>query len=395
MNRHLLIFLDKTIFRILFLLVVLVSRFSIRKGKGVPTHLEGNERILVIRPGGLGDGIMAIPLLKCIKEHAPRCRVTLLCQRKTRLAFDHVRYYDELVVIDDIDSIRQNIRFLASTRFHAVLDLEPFRRMSSIIAFLVGKEIRAGFDTNNRRLLYTHIISYPNEKNFESINMVRQLEVFGILPDRERASDIRFPLPIGLEDRALATLSGLSVDPDRNFIVAVFPGVLKPHHRWKMEEYAVLIRLILEEDERVVVLLMGTPGDRKDVDEVLQVTGENGRVKDLAGLTNFGESMGILKATRILVSCDGGAVYMGASMGCATLSIWGPGVLERFKPPGPMHVGVRKEYPCIPCVNYSRLGEFPKCPYDRKCLNTMAASEVFQHYMILKAGIPVGDRGDA
>jgi ADP-heptose:LPS heptosyltransferase len=217
--------------------------------------------------------------------------------------------------------------------------------------------------------------------------MVRQLEVFGILADREQASDIRFPLPVGLEERSRAILGRHSVDPARNIIVTIFPGVLKPHHRWKMEEYADLIRMILEEDDRAVVLLMGTPGDRKDVDEVLRVTGENGRVKDLAGLTNFGESLGILKATRILVSCDGGAVYMGASMGCRTLSIWGPGVMERFKPPGPMHVGVRKGYPCIPCVNYSRLGEFPKCPYDRKCMNDMTAIEVFRHYTILKAEI--------
>jgi hypothetical protein len=37
--------------------------------------------------------------------------------------------------------------------------------------------------------------------------------------------------------------------------VAVF-RVLKPHHRWKMEEYAALIRTT-EEDERVVVLSRG------------------------------------------------------------------------------------------------------------------------------------------
>jgi ADP-heptose:LPS heptosyltransferase len=159
-----------------------------------------------------------------------------------------------------------------------------------------------------------------------------------------------------------------------------------------MEEYAALIGMILEEDEHVVVLLMGTSEDRKDVDEVLRFSAGNRRVKDLAGLTTFGESLGILKVSRILVSCDGGAVYMGASMGCKTLSLWGPGVMERFKPPGPMHVGVRKGYPCIPCVNYSRLGEFPKCPYDRKCLNDMTASEVFEHYRILKGAMPTDDR---
>ncbi len=385
MNRKLLIVLDKTFFRVLFLLVALVSKLGIRRGvKGALPGIEDTRRILVIRPGGLGDGLMAIPLLKLLKKHVPRCRVTLMCQRKTRPAFDYVRFHDELVVIDEPGRFWGNIRLLASGRFEIVLDLEQFRRVTSILTFLTGARIRVGFDTNSRRLLYTHLISYPNEKHFESVNMVRQLEVFDIHSERDQAIDLGFPLPSGLVERARSILGSVSVDPDVDFVVSVFPGVLKPHHRWKMDGFAALVRKILEENERTVVLLMGAAGDRKEADEVLRFIGGNGRVKDLVGRTMFGESLALLKASKILVSCDGGAVYMGASMGCGTISLWGPGVMERFKPPGERHIGLRKMYPCIPCVNYARLGEFPPCPYDRKCLNDISAEEVYLSYKALK-----------
>ena len=89
-------------------------------------------------------------------------------------------------------------------------------------------------------------------------------------------------------------------------------------------------------------------------------------------------------ACRILVACDGGIVYMAACVGCATVSLWGPGVMERFKPPGELHSGVRKQYACIPYVTWSRLGEFPRCPYDRRCYNDLTAHEVFEHHARVK-----------
>ena len=85
-----------------------------------------------------------------------------------------------------------------------------------------------------------------------------------------------------------------------------------------------------------------------------------------------------------LLACDGGVVYMGAAMGCATISLWGPGVMERFKPPGDRHIGVRMDYACIPCVTWDRLGEFPSCPYRRRCYNDLEASAVFDAYCRLK-----------
>jgi len=97
------------------------------------------------------------------------------------------------------------------------------------------------------------------------------------------------------------------------------------------------------------------------------------------------ESLAVLRASRILLACDGGIVYMGAAMGCSTISLWGPGVMERFKPPGEEHVGIRKDYFCVPCVNYSRLGEFPGCAYDRRCMKDITVDEVFENYLVLKS----------
>ena len=385
MNRSLLIFLDKTVFTVIFYLVYF---FDALFKKTTPINgLKPNQStsFLVIRPGGLGDGLISIPMLKILRRNFPRHHITLMCVNKNRDAFKHLSFLDEVVVIDRLRDIKSNLIKLFRNEYTIALDLEPFRKVSSVIAFLSGAKFRIGFDTNVRRKLYTHIVTYHNEKSYESVNMVRQLSVLDITASGDDMLDMGFDLPGSLKERVDALLQSKNVEPKKEFIVAVAPGVLKPHHRWIMSRFAELVKMIRNEDFRTKILLIGSPSDLPDAREVLTHLGENERVIPLVGATTFSEALAILSNCKILIACDGGLVYMAAAMGCGTISLWGPGVMDRFKPPGENHIGIRKDYFCIPCVNYNRLGEFPPCPYNRRCYMDITAEEIFNRYLQLKA----------
>jgi ADP-heptose:LPS heptosyltransferase len=384
MNRNLLITLDKTIFKLFFYLIVLISKFKREAKNNYRINLENPERFLVIRPGGAGDGIMSIPLLKALRKNFPKSRITLLCVKKSKAGLQLTDLYDELYTIDNFKRSFKNLKAIFKSPYNVVFDLEQFRIITSVISYLTGSKIRIGFDTNNRRLLYTHFVTYANDKQYESINFINQLKVIGVEIPYEEAVDITFKLSQQEIDDAGKKLREKDINPGFQNTVAVFPGVLKAHHRWKMNEFAALTDLIIDEDENAKVLLMGTSDDIADTREVIKLLKNKNKVLDLTGKLNFTDALAVLTFCRIIIACDGGAVYMGAAMGCATISLWGPGVMERFKPPGKKHIGVRKDYFCIPCVNYSRLGEFPRCPYNRRCLNDITAEEVFNKYLFLK-----------
>jgi ADP-heptose:LPS heptosyltransferase len=211
------------------------------------------------------------------------------------------------------------------------------------------------------------------------------MEVLEIKNFGDEVVDIRFPLPSHIHKRVSKLLKTEGIQLQRDFIVAVAPGVLKSHHRWNMARFAELIEMILNEDHKANILLVGSPSDLKDAKEVLEKIDSGERIVNLVGRTTFSEVLAVLSICKILIACDGGLVYMAAAMECNTISLWGPGVMDRFKPPGENHIGVRKDYSCVPCVNYSRLGEFPPCPYDRKCLNDITAKDVFDFYIRLKS----------
>lgn len=390
MSRQLLLLLDKTLFRLIFYFVVLWAKPRYRAGVQEPAELPANARFLVIRPGGLGDALMCVPMLRALREAFPKGHITVVCVEKNRAALELLSWHDELVAIDVPRLLFQNALRLRRRRFDAVFDVEPFRRLSSIVAYWTGAPLRVGFDTGARRALYTHLVSYAHDRRFEGQNMTRQLAVLGVDVPSEKAGDLGFDLSADILDRAAERLQERGVELGRDYLVAVACGVLKPHHRWVMSEFAGLIDRIRDEDPAVKVVLVGGPADRPDTDEVVSNLDSRDRLIDLVGEVAFAEALGVLAACRVLVASDGGVVYMAACVGCATVSLWGPGVMERFKPPGDLHAGVRKQYACIPCVTWSRLGEFPRCPYGRRCYNDLTADEVFAGYARLKASARPG-----
>ena len=386
MNRKNLILIDKTIVRILFFFAAVSARFR-RTQVDIRPRLPRRPHFAVIRPGGLGDGIMSIPFLRCLRREFPTSRITLVCVTKNRAVFDLISYHDELVVLDDLTHTIQQLWRLNRTKLDVLFDLEPFRRTSSLVSWLSGAKTRVGFDTNSRRKLYTHLVTYAEESCSEPENMLNQLAVVGMHSLSEEARDTHISLTAEHRDTAKKRISAAGLDPESHFFVGVGVGTLKPENEWVMSEFALLIDSILAEDERTRVILLGSAEDMDNTEQVMQCINNTKRVIDLVAKTSITETLSILELCQILVVCDGGLVHMGSAMGCKTVSLWGPGPMQRFKPIGKDHIGIRKEYWCIPCISRERLGDFPGCPYNRRCLNDIKAAQVMDGYLLHKGRV--------
>jgi hypothetical protein len=133
MNRHLLIALDKTIFRLAFSIIAALAKTRHQETK-MCVELGSKPRILVIRPGGLGDAIMCIPFLRKLRNLFPQANITLVCLRKNMAVFGDSPYTDKVVVIDDMKELIPNLKYLMGQDIDIVFALEPFRRVSTLVA---------------------------------------------------------------------------------------------------------------------------------------------------------------------------------------------------------------------------------------------------------------------
>jgi len=334
----------------------LVQLLPLSKSKQPPSS-SPTKRLLVIRPGGIGDAVLLAPVLRAIKKVNSQLSIDVLAERRNAAVFEMVSDVDRVYCYDDLSQLVRVLR----RSYDVVVDSEQWYRLSAVIARLVRSDVRSGFATNNRRRLFTYQVDYQ-QGSYETDNFKA---LFAVLP---------FDLP-------LIDLPGLAVGdniksrahqffadcPERQF-VALFAGASVPEKKWPEERFRDLAKRCLALDVEVIIV-----GSKADYERAEAISAGM-RVLNLCGRTSLSETAAVLSMCSVLISGDSGLLHVAAALGRPTLSIFGPSSDLKWAPRGPNHVVVNRHLACSPC---SRYGTIPDCPIGCRCMQDITADEVF------------------
>ena len=330
--------------------------------KVVPKNIK---RILLIRPGGIGDAVLLIPSIICLKNKYPDAEINILAESRNVQTFslcsevDHVYCYDRLT-----DFYR-----FTKKRYDVVIDTEQWHRLSAIVARLLRSQVKIGYGTNSRRKLFTHVLEYSHE-TYERDSFFDLLRPLDVEPSEQLSSPF-LKIPQVVQDCAYKLPETIGRQP----FVVLFPGASISERRWGTERFTLLAdRLRLLGRTLVVV---GGPDDVVAGDEItLRVPG----VINLAGKTSLLQTAAILKDAVLLVSGDSGILHIAVGLDIPTVSLFGPGIASKWAPRGEKHVVINHQLSCSPCTKF---GTTPPCPIRAKCITDISVDEVFNAVQFL------------
>ena len=116
-------------------------------------------RVLVVRPGGIGDAVLLLPALRALREAVPGSKVDVLCESRNAPVFELSGFANRILRADAAPF--STLRALRRGRYAAVLDTEQFHRFSAVLAARTQAPLRVGFNVAPARLgLYTHTVPY-------------------------------------------------------------------------------------------------------------------------------------------------------------------------------------------------------------------------------------------
>jgi ADP-heptose:LPS heptosyltransferase len=337
---------------------------------GIAVH-----RILLIRPGGIGDAVLLAPTIEALKKKFPQAKLTVLAEKRNAGIFALIPGVDRVL---RYDVARE---FLAVFRLEPdiILDTEQYHRLSAVVARLIGAGILIGFGSNQRARLFHHAISYSHD-TYEAISFLQLLGPLGIgcsdLPDTPFLQ-----IPAAAQSQAAKLLASRGGCP----IVTIFPGASIPERRWGAERFARVAASIAALGYTIVVV--GGKEDRASAPEIIAgIKGLN-----FTGQTTLAETAAILQHSALLISADSGILHMGVGLGTPTISLFGPGIAEKWGPRGPLHRILDGHLPCSPCT---RFGSTQRCPRNAECMGMISADEVVQAAMMMlkKAEAPPYDQ---
>lgn len=322
------------------------------------------KRILIIRPGGIGDAVQIVPMVDCLYKAFPEASIDILAEKRNAAVFELT---PDLAGVYRYDRLPDLLRVIG-TKYDVVIDSEQWHYLSAVVARLMGSARCVGYATNERGQLFTDIVPYSHD-DYEAESFFHLLTPLGNDKLGQAHAPYLLP-PAAARTEAVTLLGEFAAVP----FIAVFPGASIPERRWGWERFSeVVLRLNSRE---IPVVVVGGKEDFSDGEKIIA----DKRGLNLAGKTLLAETAAVIARSALLVSSDSGILHIGVGLGKPTVSLFGPGIAKKWAPRGERHVVINKNLPCSPCTKF---GYTPRCRIDARCMAEISVDEVMAAILVL------------
>lgn len=339
-------------------------RHILRMNADVPPALTARPpaRLLVIRPGGMGDMVLLLPALRAIRHQFPGAAIDLICEKRNREILQLAAWPDTVLLYDDAPA--RLLIHLCRHRYDAVIDTEQFHYFSAIMAIAARAPARIGFKISpGRNLLYTHLANYDLEGS-ETDQFLALLAPLGIATVAPPAATLATPasLPVGLP-------SHFSTSGTR--LITIHPGCTTRYKQWAPARFAELMRR-LARDPRQVFALVGDRNDRRVAEAVMAQAGLGPRAVSLAGRLSLAETAAVLAKSALYVGGDSGLAHVAAALGTPTVTLFGPSDSRKWGARSGSHAIVQRQPACAPCCIFG----YHKLCRSIACMSAITVADV-------------------
>ena len=318
------------------------------------------KNILVIRPGGMGDMILLIPVLKYLVGRFPSAQVDVVCEKRN-IDILQLAGFEKNAIAYDAGIIRV-LSMLRDRQYDVAIDTEQFHNSSAIIAFLSRATVRIGFKINpHRNLLYTHLVNYDLD-GYEGTQFARLLAPLD-------TNDFSYNL-----EGCLSTRETNMASTDKS--VTIHPGSTSVYKQWDLEKFSKLAHTLAIE-RAFQVALIGGSNDIESANVILREAGCDGRIVSFAGQLTLQETAETIRRSRLFISGDSGLAHLAIAVGTPTVVIFGPTDPGKWGLKNSRHEIVRKSPACSPCFifGYHKLCRSIECMADISPKEVLAACD--------------------
>lgn len=320
-------------------------------------------RILLIKPGALGDLLQITPVVRALADKYPGSEISMVVGNAPSVdLFRHNPLIHETIVFDrrrEHDSWFPFIHLWNRIR-RGRYDLVIHFQRSNLKVWLLAVAA-----------LPCRILVYHKARGRTVHAVLNHLETLAPLGISPTDVDPRLEFDPGPEGRRFAAeLLGRTGHTDRH-AVALNPGASHPVNRWNPDSFAALARrLVLELQARVILIGGGIEIDlSRKIAEQCGVT-----VLDLTGKTDVLGLGGVLQSCALLVSGDTGPMHMATAVGTPVVALFGAADPARTGPVGPGHRVIQAQgVACVPCRSRT-------CTHERRlaCMDAITVDEVYR-----------------
>ena len=306
------------------------------------------EKILVIAPQFLGDGILSVPFFRNLRLHYKDVQIDAITKNAGKLVLEKVPYINNVY---DLKTIKKE--FIKKQKYSKVYIL---KRSLSALMLVLGCEIKQkiGFSGQFRKPFLSKPVKYiPNKKH--------ELECFFDILKSDDIEIVDDRLEYFVQENANETIQKYLLEGKKALIVACASTKVK---EWSQENFAKVAESLKEKGYSIY--FVGLKSEKAYCEGIAQGDG----VYNLCGELSFDENVALVKNMDLAVGIDSGFCHLASAFGVKTLTLFGPMSALQWGLLGEKSQNFSLNLPCSPCKKPS------KCKKGFECIQKITPEDV-------------------
>jgi heptosyltransferase-2 len=285
------------------------------------------QSILIVKLAAIGDVVMALPMIKVLKERNPEIKITWLCGRTVRPLLQKIDGIDKIIAINDTVLLSGNIFKRIQILFNIWFKL-LFRQLDTVVTGHSSWQYRLlslTVRTKNRRSFFRNSKgTMPIPGRHHSDEYVRlTTRDDGPILSKAISPTVSWPLSGSIENK-------INKNTDKKFIALAPGGAKNALHedairRWPLVGYVSLAKRLIENGYNVI--LTGAPSDRwvcSAFDKLKKSFAGDFSIIDLIGETSLVDLVALYQACDVVVTHDSGPLHLAGLAGTPQVALFGP-----------------------------------------------------------------------
>ncbi len=309
------------------------------------------NKILCIKPRGIGDIVLSTIVLDNLKAHFPSVKIDYLTERFAKSAVENNPLVNKVITIDKKEFPLKAALKIRKEKYDMILDLWSNPR-SAQITFLSGVKYRVGFAYRGRKYAYNLLATSSKGEHHSAEHNLELLKAIDV-PIISK----RIHYYINEKDDLVAKDFITENFNHSKTIIGIIPSGGWPSKRCDASKWVEIGKAVNEKYNSNILIIWG-PGDENDSKYIK----ENLPGSVLAPKTTVSEMSGYIKNCSIILTNDSGPMHIAAALNIPTLGIFGP---TNPKAHGPYSENstyvIKEDLFCIIC-------NLLECPYNHECM---------------------------
>lgn len=380
------------VIKYIVVMAIFILSLGRRLVRGKRKAIINNSRCLVVSLSGIGNAIMATPLIEALLKNAAAAVDVLTLSPAHYTLFNGIGLCRRIFIYPTFRRERRSMfKMLRKQKYDILLLSFPTPEIAhALLAWTIHPRaaVTHAYDIYHPyfkflkyipdRVVPVNTLLHDVEQNLALIQSPAQSFHFTCYPP--------FTLATSAHDAALAFFATHKI-PIKNTIVVMHPGCKSgaDYKRWPLE-YFLSLGEKLAMAGKVIVMLGPDEQAYRDLFQNKNFV--------LFESTDFAVSLAVLAKASLLVSNDSGIMHAAAFLQVPTVTVWGGTDVKRNGARGNFAVNVVNENAkCRPCVQFVPSIHCPHLPYE--CMRDIEVDRVYdiiRQNHLLEGGGKVADR---